>query len=284
MADSHYISKSLLRNWEHPSGCLRYYDFSDGRIKRSSAKKMYVSETQFPDDVEKWLGRVIESPLGDYVARCKRAIVAQPSEPRMPDPLPRERKALTLAVVLQGVRTGFALDNGDTMLVDTVRRGDDVFDMVVMGLDHVSDLYVAQSFDERLYFSSVGVAVWPLVGGLALFLPLAPWMFVMRVPKAVLADSVKEALGLRGMPTALSAGLRGERVVIPPLRRDADHKLVAGAVREARASAQKICDWYLKLNAKIGADIGNAWRPAPALIAKLEAERLAAGGKPEGKT
>ncbi len=106
MADSHYIPKCLLRNWEHRPGQLRYFDFKDGRIKRSSAKSMYVSEAPFPEDVEKWLGRTIETPLGEHIAKFKAAVASRPST--MPAPSLREAKALTLATILQGPRTALA--------------------------------------------------------------------------------------------------------------------------------------------------------------------------------
>jgi hypothetical protein len=67
---------------------LRYFDLTSERIHKVRAKSLYVSRDPFTGYVEKWLGRAIESPAGDYVARAKKARAATVPDP--PTPTRRE--------------------------------------------------------------------------------------------------------------------------------------------------------------------------------------------------
>ena len=116
VGDSHYVPKFLLRNWETASKNLRYFDFISGRIHKVGAKSMYVSRAPFPDHVEKWLGRVIESPAGEYVARAKKARAANVPDP--PTPTSREWQALILLLITQFYRTAEAHEGPDSQFSD----------------------------------------------------------------------------------------------------------------------------------------------------------------------
>jgi len=270
VADSHFISRSLLRNWERRPGELHYFDFRDCRVKPSSAKAMYVSEKPYPDDVEMWLDRTIESPLGDYLKKCRLTLVA--GVRNMPKPVDREARALRLAVALQGPRTALA-KTGDRTLIDLVRMGDGFFDEFVKVQDHSVNSYVVAFGAERLHFPTVGRVRLPMIGAFALFLPMTPGLFAISTPKAFDRDTLDRILGaLEGWPTALSVGLHSERVVLPP--DGSDPAVVASAVPFLRAQAKALHERLRQLNARIGADPREAWRPESPLSRRYVAELL----------
>jgi hypothetical protein len=263
VADSHYISRCLLRNWAHPTHhTLNYFAFADDSIKTISPKSMYVSDTPYPADVEKWLDRNVETPLGEYLARCKRAIEASADvKQATPDPSARERKALTLTVLLQPGRTAIAVDGSDTHLIDAIRKGDAFIERLIEHYDQISDGLVVNDPTSQLFFPSLGLVGLPLLGGLGMFLPLAPWLCTMRIPKAALDGSLELFLRTTGVTQALSAGLQDDRIVLPPLRAEADDEQVAALVRECRASAHKLHQLIAQSNERIGVDLAKVWRP-----------------------
>ena len=262
MADSHYVSRFLLRNWAHPDyDTLNYFTFADDSIKTIHPKSMYVSETPYPADIEKWLDRNVESPLGDYVARCKQAAVSPDAKRATPDPGPRERKALTLAVLLQPGRTAIALDGSDTHLIDVIRKGDQFIEKLIEHYDRVNNGFVVADPSSHLFFPSLGLVALPLIGAEGMFLPLAPWLCTIRVPKTAFDGSLELFLTAPGVTQALSAGLQDDRVVLPPLSNEADREHISSLVRNCRARATELCRLLLTLNERIGADLSAAWLP-----------------------
>jgi hypothetical protein len=123
--DSHYISKFLLKNWEHVPGVLHYFDFKTGRIEKGSAKGTYVSDEPFPPDVETWLGKTIETEMGAYLAVTKKKFDEQRKvgqKPQPPEPKPREWRAIILALLAQAHRTELAFDRAATRLTDLASK------------------------------------------------------------------------------------------------------------------------------------------------------------------
>ncbi len=259
---SHYVSKFLLRNWEHPDdGTVSYFDFATGRIGKAYARGIYVADAPFPDDVESWLGRTIESPLGDYLARCKQWLGDGDPSSEFPQALPREAKAITLAVLLQAGRTALAQDAEDLLLTEFVRRGDQFHDQIVMASERTARCRVSLVPREVLCFPSSGIGALPLIGGVGMFLPLGPTLLATLVPIGVLDETFRDTLVTTGLLTAFSVGLIGDRAVIPPRQVGADDELTAQALRDYREAARGITDAMLRANATIGVTLGNAWRP-----------------------
>jgi hypothetical protein len=247
--DSHWISKSLLRNWEDDTyGKLRYFDFVTGRIGKSNAKTTFVSDQPYPPDVEDWLGKRIETPLGDFLARCKRALAA--GSP-ISDPSHREWAAIGLALFLQAGRTGLAIDPGDTHLVETVRKDEAFFDQMVSALLQDTRLAILLAPNERLCLPSTGLVPLPLIGGVGFLMPLSPVFFATIVPKTVLPGTAEEWLRTPRLASMLSVGLLGDRIVLPPLAEGADPDAIAAMIRRNRERAREFSRLIVEANAVI---------------------------------
>ncbi len=261
--NSHYISHFALRNWRHPrTQKVTIFNFASGAFEADSTRDTYVADVPFPADVESWLDVTVEGPLGEFVARCKRT-EAVPGKPLpVPPPTEREWKAISLWVLTQAPRTALAQDPSDTQLIDLVRKGEAFQNDLVRANHEIAQVSIVLPARERLYFPDVGLVALPLLGGVGFFVPLHPRLFAAVVPRAAFED-VDQLLHWEGVATALSAGLTGDRIVIPPMADGVDRRLVEGHLRQARASAQELTKLYLAQNRSIGIDVTNAWKPPP---------------------
>ena len=254
--DSHYVSRFLLRNWEHAAGKLHYFDFGTGRIHRSSAKSMYTSPTTFPADVEAWQSRVFETPLGGYIARAKVAHAR--GDAAAPVPTPSEWRAITVALLAQPFRTAVARGSRDGQLDLLASKDERDLDDVVDAVHQDRRLFVRFGPTERLCFPEAGIAPLPLIGSIrGFFLPLAPTVFAAIIPREVREESFKDLVhDLPGVASLLSVGIEGDRVVLPPLSEGADFADVAARVRSLREAARRIVEGFHKANKMIERDLG----------------------------
>ncbi len=225
--NSHFFSKFLLRNWECGEGSSKrvwFYDFDEDRIGKKAARSFLVSDSPFPDDVEKLLKDRIEDPLGNYVARSK----AQPRVGLAPNPSPREEAAIVLALAMQAPRTAFAA--GDMKALDGVRALLETEEKAaqLVAVTHEKWAIVGGTVPagERLLlprtglfpvFSSTDVVTVGTTETVGFALPLHPRCFIAMVPKGGAADDLERVMNENaGFVPAMSVGLRGHRVVIPP--------------------------------------------------------------------
>lgn len=68
----HYVSRLLTTPWEGGQRFLRFYDFDTDRFEVRSSRSLFAAEDINSPEVESWLGRMVETPLGairDRVAR-----------------------------------------------------------------------------------------------------------------------------------------------------------------------------------------------------------------------
>lgn len=60
----HYISRLLTTPWEGTQRFLRYYDFDTNQFELRSSRSLLAAEDINSPDVESWLKRMVEDPLG----------------------------------------------------------------------------------------------------------------------------------------------------------------------------------------------------------------------------
>jgi hypothetical protein len=246
--DSHYISRFLLRNWERSPGKLNYFDFVTGLIKSSSAKAMYVADAPFPARVEEWLGKTIETPMGEYLADAKKTLAAAALS--APEPTPRAWRAIALALLAQGSRTKLAQDERDTGLAELASKDDKYLDDLVQACHEQNEIIIGWSAMEHLYFPSAGIVPFPLPGSMRAWLvPMTPCLFAGLVSRDVAPGTVGSMLRSHGAASTLSVGLKGDRVVVPPLADRADLSLIARHTRDSRTRATRLCRLTSKANA-----------------------------------
>jgi hypothetical protein len=245
---SHYIPRTLLRNWETKAGDLKYYEFSTARVRKSSAKAIYVSRVAFDRDVERWLGRVIETPMGEYIARTKKTLATGAKDPPMPTS--REWRALILALITQFGRTSAADSDGkDRDLTDLSGRPDSDMDQLVETCRTENDLVVGYSPHERLYFPEHGFVPLMVLGSEhACLLPLTPTLFIAMVGRDARPDAIDELLKQKLIISGLSVGLSGDRVILPPFPSGVDLAPVGDWVRELRGLVTDLCRTHWRTN------------------------------------
>ena len=289
MADSHYVAQLLLRNWEHPPGSLRYYDFELGRIKKGSAKSTFVSDSPFPDGVEKRLGREIETALGEYLAWCKKERAGVLSDPQQL----LQRRAIVLALFTQAARTRFAsvghglddveaiLSGGETAIEQFVRAAHEHFQVVGLNLPA----------DERLFLPSSGIAPLPLEVVSGWFLPVTPHALIAVVPKGATVENLERIREAGHLFQAYSVGALGSKVVIPPTVPKTDLSGIAQYIRVTRPQVRELVGLVNGANAivplgtsarsdqrySIGAGRSGSEDPRP-MGTKLEVQTI--GGEP----
>ena len=285
--NSHYISRFALRNWAHPkTGKVTVFDFSSGSFVPESTKRTYVADEAFPPDVETWLKTHIEDPLGEYLARVKRTKPpAAGKKFALPDPTEREWKAIRLWTLTQSLRTAMARDPSDNQLVELVRtppypppgggplvEGQTFADQLLLANEERAASFIVFAAREQLYFPEAGIVGLPLVNGatFAFFVPLHPRVFAAVVPRAAGDGGIQATLHKLGLASALSSGLEGDLVVIPPLRDDADMKEVEAHLRLARDSARAFTRIVLEQQSFLGIKLGAEWRPPPVIAPEEE--------------
>jgi hypothetical protein len=134
-------------------------------------------------------------------------------------------------------------------------------DQLIAASYATSQRFVAITKGEFLCFPDAGIVALPMVGGVGFFLPVHPRVYVAMVPQAVLAEEIQRTFETAGLASALSVGLVGDRVVVPPMRPDADRAITADILRAHRDSAQSLCRLFLQANEKIGITLANAFAP-----------------------
>lgn len=264
--NSHYISRFALRNWAQPkTGKVTVFNFSTGTFEPESTKRTYIADEAFPGEVEKWLKDNIEDVLGEYIARCKRTKPPEGQKYELPHPTEREWRALLLWVITQPLRTALARDSLDTALPDLVRKSDAFINQLLAAHHQIAQSYVVFAARETLYFPETGIVGLPLLGGLAFafFVPIHPRIFAAIVPRAAGDGHVEELLKKLGLATALSAGLQGDLMVIPPVADEADPKVVESHLRLARDSARRFTQILLHQQSLVGMKLGDEWLPPP---------------------
>jgi hypothetical protein len=266
--DSHWISHFLLKRWEATPGRLRYYDFTTGRIHPGSAKGTFVSPTPFPEAVEKALGAVIETPLGEYLARSRKAgtgLVGTANE--------REDHAIVLALMCQSIRTAHANGNSqlhtiESLLTDGAGRIGGFVKVTRASFEFLG----ANLVSDRLFFPSTGTVALPVTGSHGWMLPVSPAALVACLPKFAFGhpprspedadfpvaegpreDALKALLANPGLLTTISVGIVGDRVVLPPDIAGTEEE-IAQRVRTAREDAKHVNALVARANA-IAADV-----------------------------
>lgn len=87
----------LTRPWEGDFRNLHYFDFRSGQLGRKISDKLFAAKKINSQQVESWLSRMVETPLGNIRSRLAAA------DPRALDDWPFFRAA-TLMLWLQGMR------------------------------------------------------------------------------------------------------------------------------------------------------------------------------------
>lgn len=209
---SHFYARFLARNWEKTPGHLRVFRFDTGRIHRSSAKSSFISPEPFSPEVERLLGLKIETPLGEYIARCPSAtghvVPAGMSE--------REDRALVLALFTQSARTAHAQGNEDAGWLAALLGDDEKSAELVRGARTLGQIAGANLISDDLLLPSTGIVALPLAGLHGWMLPLTPTAFVAFVPKESSIDALDRVLGTKRLLTLLSVGIEGDVVAVPP--------------------------------------------------------------------
>jgi hypothetical protein len=233
---SHYYSRFLARNWEHAPGQLRTFSFETGRIHRRSAKTSFTSPASFPDDVEALLSSEVESPLGQYIARCRSA----EGHVTPKDITEREDRALVLAIFMQSERTAHAQGSGDvswfaSLLTDAAKCA-----QFVRGAREIGEIVGTNLHQDRLFLCSTAIVALPLVGLHGWLLPLTPTAFAAFIPKESSIQALDTLLERPGVMTFLSAGIQGDEVVLPPSWSGIDDATCIKRTREARDMAREL--------------------------------------------
>jgi hypothetical protein len=246
--DSHHISRSLLRNWERVPGDLRFYDFRTGKIGRRSAKHFYNSPTPFPSHIERWLSDRIEGPVAEYLARSKISLAK--GETVRPEPSQSEWKAIVFALSVQSGSTDLGRGDRNGTVSATAEKHPAFLDRLFEACHEQFEILLAYSSAERLFFPSLGVAPVPLAGTLgAWLLPLTPELYAALVPRTAFPGAFDFVHRHVGFASALSVGLKGDRVVLPPTSRQVEDAEIASHIRFCRENSSKIIELYARLNA-----------------------------------
>ena len=135
----HYVTRSLTRAWEMGQRRLRYYDFERDAFDEDSSYSLFAEDRINTQEVETWLDRTIENPLG---AARKRIGAA---DPKALDEWKFYRAAV-LMLWLQGVRV--------KSIVDEDRR-ESLRMLAAMPMDQLDALVLAlrEEYDLRLVFT-----------------------------------------------------------------------------------------------------------------------------------
>src|SRR5688572_15233923 len=67
----HYVSRLLTKPWEGAKRFLRYYDFDTDKFELHSSRSLFAANDINSPNVERWLHRFVENPLGRI--RCRIA-------------------------------------------------------------------------------------------------------------------------------------------------------------------------------------------------------------------
>jgi hypothetical protein len=115
------------------------------------------------------------------------------------------------------------------------------------------EIFLAYAPKEAMYFPSAGVV--PLLLGTTRgwLLPMTPQFYVAAVERTELS---RGTVLPPAIVSCISVGLVGDRVVLPPMRADADHALVVKYVQQCRADAKHLCELLLKMQQVLERNVG----------------------------
>ena len=250
--DSHYVSKFLLRNWEERPGRLRYFDFGTGRIHRSSAEGMCVSERPFPDAIESWLGKTIETPLGQLVARLKGML----GKPGAVEATEAEARAVLLALLVQAHRTRLSKDPEHRGLDAFIESEPGSLDRIARLTLESHEVWIRFVRGRSLFYPSGGLVPFPVAGTLrSWLLPLTPFAYVALMGHDANREVLAEMLQMPDLPGLFSVGLRDERVILPPLTPEglaANPAEIADLIRGCRSNVEKLIEAHHIMTHRLG--------------------------------
>ncbi len=227
----HWVSRMVTDAWEvPPQRSLRYYDFVSKQLEFESSETLFAERDVNSQDVEDWLNRMVEAPLG--VVRS--ALVAR-------DLSALEKwehyRAASLMLWLQSVRHqeslfGPAIGGG---LAAMAGRPDTETDHLVASFKEEYPLVgLFPRDDHRLFFPSSGMFAIPVIdcgclskANWGFALALHPTMAIAAVPASTTLDP--ESLTARLMAYSVGSSAYAEQVVIPPdmVRTRTDNEIIS---------------------------------------------------------
>jgi hypothetical protein len=214
--NSHYLARHLTKPWEIGERQLRHYEVAADRFGQTSSRNLFSLDEPYPEHVEKLFNRELETPLAAFVQRLDRARDAKPTVP--------ELRAMKLAILIQGVRTGTRRRIPDAMqdLHDIGAMDSTWFENLASTAELVFDFFGMPVRSELLCYPSTGVFPLPILGAASGYaLPVHPGYFFAAVPKGWTLEpfvqvSRSEEVRDRAV-TALSCGTwMADRIVLPP--------------------------------------------------------------------
>lgn len=213
----HWISRVLTEPWEVGERFLHFYDFNTRELARKSSRSLFSEDGINSQDVENWLGRMVETPFGNF--RDKLAAC----DPSALDDW-RDYRAATLILWLQGTRALEGLfgppDEGG--LADLASCSDSDIDALVYAF---SEEYMLLSLNpprnQLLYLPSSGGFPLPVedlgcltTKNFGLAVPIHPHAVLAAVPKGAVLSV--ESLTPRLPAYSVGVSRYADRVVIPP--------------------------------------------------------------------
>jgi hypothetical protein len=153
MSNDHYITRFLTDPWEFGERRLHYFDFETGEFDDDPSKNLYARDDLNSSAVEKWLNKVIETPLSNARPRLQAADPSALDDPRF-------FRAAVLMLMLQGLRTGTAVEEAGS---DSERLSTRTLEgLAAMSLHEIDQLVAAigQSHSLYLVFSPTRDGKW----------------------------------------------------------------------------------------------------------------------------
>jgi hypothetical protein len=246
--NSHYLARHLTRPWEVDERQLRYYDVAADRFAFASSRNLFALDEPYPDHVETLFNRELESPLAAFVRRLGAAPDARPAE--------AELKALRLAILLQGVRSGTSRKVSDALqdLQDIGEKDRAWFQNLASTAELVFDFFGMPVQSGLLCYPSTGLFPLPILGAASGFaLPVHPGYFFAAVPKGWALEpfvqiSRSEEERDRAV-AALSCGTSmARRIVLPPTMHSWSEDSQREFIRSSREIGREIVGRAIRFN------------------------------------
>lgn len=248
--NNHYVPRFLTKPWERANRKLRLYNFETNAFESADSKTCFSAREVYPQEIEQFLNRVIESPMNDMLPLVQRG----------EDALRQERyyRAATLLVAIQRTRSKATTDEVFLQkLIELSRMPQQFLDGLGVEQGHGLSIVSAREGSRSLLFPSTGSFV--LLGNDLQWngQPIAGWGIPIDLKRALVSydlglesdSSTKE--GIRYAvesvcPTLLEQWSVGTdtstKVVIPPEFKDSEEELVALLSERRRANMQAILD------------------------------------------
>jgi hypothetical protein len=184
MAHDHYISRSLTKPWRFGSKQLHCFDFETYGFDRPLWKDLYAKDYLNSPTLETWLRDVIETPLGLARPRLEAADPSALDDPKL-------FRATALMLMLQGLRTGTAIEEAGSEIEQNARRTlEELSAMPLREIDRLIEQYM-NSRSLRLVFTPMVDGRWaplsvPSTGIFSLYFPdrgcLSGWALGTALP------------------------------------------------------------------------------------------------------